>query len=269
MQRLIAAALAVLVAMPAYAGLTDFNRQIDSTNFIVERGCSGTLISLAPPLVLTNYHCIQRQVSVVERDRVEDNVVSKVREVRLDPVSLEQKRYDGHELVGSSQYVADIVARVRNRDLAVVQARTTLPNSIYSRILPEGEEAVRGEEVWAVGNPAGLDATVTRGIVSSVSRTFQFPWADNEDLPMIQTDVGIFGGNSGGALYNSDGYLVGIPTAGHRQATHLGLAIPTWFIWEFLADNCLAEHVGGEDAEQCEGEPEVDPSELAPGEEGL
>lgn len=231
----------------------EMNALIDQTNFIVNRGCSGTLISIDPPLILTNYHCVDDNVRTVEKDIVYSNgTISKVKEVRLDPVNVEQVSYAGHETVGTSSYVSEIVARAKNRDIAILKLRAaSIPHNTFSPLLPQDQQVQRGELVWAVGNPAGLDATVTSGIISSVTRTFRFPWAENEDLPMIQTDVGIFGGNSGGALYNSSGVLVGVPAAGHSQATHLGLAIPTSIVWEVLIANCLAEHVGGVSADSC------------------
>lgn len=259
MKSLILASILFFTALPASAWeLADMNKVIDQTNFIVNRGCSGTLISLNPPLILTNYHCIDQNVRSVNKEVVDNNgVVSTIKEVRLDPVAVEQVSYAGHETVGSSSYVSEIVARQKNRDIAVLQLRAaSIPHTVFSPLLPYGEEVQRGEIVWAVGNPAGLDATVTSGIISSVTRTFQFPWAENEDLPMIQTDVGIFGGNSGGALYNSSGILVGVPAAGHSQATHLGLAIPTAIVWEVLAKNCLAQFVGGADDADCNVEAE-------------
>lgn len=253
----IATALLISTASAALAWEPEkMNAVIDQTNFIVNRGCSGTLISLEPALILTNHHCVDRNIRTVSRDVTDENgKISSIKEQKLDPVDVVQVSYSGHETVGSSTYVAEIVAHQKNRDLAVLQLRAeSIPHSIFSPILPEGESVIRGETVWAVGNPAGLDATVTSGIISSVTRTFQFPWAENEDLPMIQTDVGIFGGNSGGALYNADGVLVGVPAAGHRQATHLGLAIPTSIVWEVLSNNCLAEYVGGNSDESCSAE---------------
>jgi len=255
MKSLILASILFFTALPAYAWeLDDMNNVIDQTNFIVNKGCSGTLISIDPPLILTNYHCIDRNVRSVNKEVVDSNgVVSSIKEVRLDPVSVEQVSYAGHETVGRSSYVSEIVAREKTRDLAVLQLRaSTIPHTVFSPLLPYGEKVQRGELVWAVGNPAGLDATVTSGIISSVTRTFQFPWAENEDLPMIQTDVGIFGGNSGGSLYNSSGVLVGVPAAGHAQATHLGLAIPSDIVWEVLAKNCIAQFVGGVDDDDCD-----------------
>lgn len=246
--------LSIVSASPVLAwDSNDMNSVIDQTNFIVNRGCSGTLISIEPPLILTNYHCIDRNVRVVNKDIAnEDGVLQTIKEVRLDPVTVEQVSYSGYETVGASSYVSEIVARKKNRDIAILKLRTEkIPHNIFSPLLPLESKVERGEAVWAVGNPAGLDATVTSGIISSVTRTFQFPWAENEDLPIIQTDVGIFGGNSGGALYNKYGQLVGVPAAGHSQATHLGLAIPSHIVWEVLSENCLAEHVGGTNLETC------------------
>ncbi len=257
MKSFILASLLFFTAASASAWeMKEMNAVIDQTNFIVNRGCSGTLISIDPPLILTNYHCIDSNVKSMNKEITDsDGVISKIKEIRLEPVQVEQISYTGHETVGKSSYISEIVARQKSRDLAVLKLRATnIPHNIFSPILPEGNQVMRGEQVWAVGNPAGLDATVTSGIISSVTRTFQFPWAENEDLPMIQTDVGIFGGNSGGALYNSSGVLVGVPAAGIREATHLGLAIPTAVVWEFLAKNCLAEHVAGVNNKDCDKE---------------
>lgn len=233
--------------------ITELNNIVDQTNFIVGNGCSGTLISLDPHLVLTNYHCIDRYVRTVSRNRENENgTVEKVNEIRLEPVPVTQVMYRDHETVGNTTFVSEIVARQKNRDLALLQIKaTSIPHSRTSMLLPKSVTVERGEPVWAVGNPAGLDATITSGIISSVNRTFRFRWAENEDLPMIQTDVGMFGGNSGGALYNGVGYLVGVPTAGIRQASHLGLAIPSFIVWEFLEHHCKAEHLGGQSRQSC------------------
>lgn len=236
--------------------LSELNAIVDQTNFIVGGGCSGTLISLSPALILTNHHCIDRFVRTVNTQRESKNgTMEQVTELRLDPVNVSQVLYRRHETVGNQMYVSEIVARQRNRDLAVLQLRAeTIPHARVSTLLPAEVAILRGEPVWAVGNPAGLDATITQGIISSVNRTFRFTWAENEDLPMIQTDVGLFGGNSGGALYNQYGYLIGVPTAGIRQASHLGLAIPHNVVWEMLENHCLAVQVGGTNNDYCNDE---------------
>jgi S1-C subfamily serine protease len=255
MKKIFSIAIAVsLLATPALAwDIAKMNEVIDQTNFIVDGGCSGTLISLNPALILTNYHCIDRRIRTQTRDVTNDRgLVVQEKRIVLDPVNVTQVAYAGHSTVGASTYVTEIVARQKNRDLAVLRLRAErVPYTIVSPLLPKDKTVERGSIVWAVGNPAGLDATVTRGIVSSTTRTFQFTWAEREDLPMIQADAGLFGGNSGGALYNDEGYLVGVPTAGIGQASHLGLSIPSAIVWEMLENHCLAEHLGGTNAKTC------------------
>ena len=82
-----------------------------------------------------------------------------------------------------------------------------------------------GEEVLAIGNPLGLDQTLTRGIVSAINRLLpDTPFSLME--PMIQTDAPINPGNSGGPLLNRCGEIVGITTALMPDAQNIGFAIP-------------------------------------------
>lgn len=220
--------------------LDQMNRLIDQTNFVVNRGCSGTLISVEERLILTNYHCIDQNVSFIEREEADTNgYARKVRVRRYADVTVEQHGYEGFDKVSTSQYVAEIIAEDKKVDLAILRIKGTIPHRIASRILPNNMKITRGERVYTVGNPAGNDATLLEGIVSNLNRTFQFPWTGNEKLAMIQFSGGIYGGNSGGALYNSSGYLIGVPAAGHSAATFIGLAIPISVVREFMLQNCL------------------------------
>ncbi len=222
-------------AMASWA-LDRMNAQIEQTNFIVGRGCSGTLIS--PTHILTNYHCIDGDVEAVEREVTDkDGFVKKVKQRRYRDVTLEQHQYDGFARTGTASYVSEIVAEDQKRDLALLKVKSKLPNSMFSKL---GGDVLRGELTYAVGNPAGQYATVVAGIVSSVNRTFEFPWTQGEKLAMIQFSGGLYGGNSGGALYNDKGELVGVPAAGFPAATFIGLAIPVSVVKSFIKDNCLA-----------------------------
>jgi S1-C subfamily serine protease len=245
MIRFLAALIACALAMPAAAQpswpVEDMNRAIDSTNFVVGRGCSGTLISLAPQLILTNYHCIDDAITNVEREVTDgDGFVKKVRQRKLADVTVEQNSYEGFARVGTASFVAEIVADDVKRDLAVLKVKGALPNRFASPLLPDGAKVQRGERVYAVGNPAGNENTVVEGIVSNVNRTFEFAWTDGAKLPMIQFSGGIYGGNSGGALYNAKGELVGVPAAGHQGATFIGLAIPIEVAKALMRERCLA-----------------------------
>lgn len=221
--------------------LEQMNRVIDQTNFVVNRGCSGTLISIEERLILTNFHCIENNISFVEREETDNNGYSrKVRVRRYSDINVEQHGYDGFARVSTASYVAEIVAEDKKVDLALVRIKSTIPHQIASNILPDSMKIVRGERVYIVGNPAGNDATVVEGIVSNLNRTFQLPWTGNERVAMIQFSGGIYGGNSGGALYNSSGFLIGVPAAGHRDATFIGLAIPISTVKKFMAENCYS-----------------------------
>lgn len=242
--RLFAAAVAILCAcLPASAWDRDaMNRQIDATNFIVAQGCSGTLIDVKQKLILTNYHCIDGFVRTVEREETgSDGRVVKVKREKLEDVPVTQRSYQGFETVGQATYVTRIVAHKQTRDLALLQIRAdSIPQNLASRVAGAEYKTLRGDHAFAVGNPAGLDATVVEGVISSVSRTFEFSWALDEKLPMLQFSGGIFGGNSGGALYDDGGQLIGVPAAGHRAATFIGLAIPAFIIRDFLTEACFA-----------------------------
>ena len=82
-----------------------------------------------------------------------------------------------------------------------------------------------GEEVLAIGNPLGLDQTLTRGIVSAINRILpDTPFSLRE--PMIQTDAPINPGSSGGPLLNRCGEVIGITTAIMPDAQDISFAIP-------------------------------------------
>ena len=121
---------------------------------------------------------------------------------------------------------AEVVATDPQTDLAVVRAdRSELPTASFADTLPRV-----GELAIAIGNPLGFENTVTAGIISGLGRAI--PGAAQQSpalIDLIQTDAAISPGNSGGALVNAAGQVVGInvayipPVAG---AESLGFAIP-------------------------------------------
>lgn len=231
--------LALLAFQPAHAiSAGDLNSLIDSTNFVVDGRCSGTLIDADHGLVLTNYHCIQHKIRTVERDETqEDGTVKTVRREERRDVPVAQHSYAGYDRVGTSEYLTEIIAAKERWDLALLQFKADeTPFKVDTDLLPEGEPVQRSEKVYAVGNPRLLDASVSSGVVASVTREFRFPWTGNREVPMIQFDAPIAGGSSGGSLYNDDGYMIGIPSAGYRGSGNLNLAIPIDTIYEFLAE---------------------------------
>ena len=128
---------------------------------------------------------------------------------------------------------ARIVGRDPDTDLAVLKIDLTpLPVAIFGR----SDQLRVGDLVLAIGNPIGLSQTVTHGIVSATSRQ-QLGIAPLEDF--IQTDAPINFGNSGGALVDSSGALVGINTAivaKNIGVEGIGFAIPVNMVRGVLAD---------------------------------
>jgi serine protease Do len=99
-------------------------------------------------------------------------------------------------------------------DLAVLKiAYTGLP----AAVIGDSDELTVGEEVVAIGNPAGLTGTVTNGIVSALHRKIKSA-STSFEMDCIQTDAAISPGNSGGALINLYGQIVGITSSKYTSA---------------------------------------------------
>lgn len=121
------------------------------------------------------------------------------------------------------EFAAEIVAMNTDNDLAVLKIEANTPLTA----LPFGrsDDLMVGETVIAIGNPLGLQTTLTTGVVSALDRTMEV--RDRPALEgLIQTDAAINSGNSGGPLLNILGELVGVTTAIRADAQNVGFAIP-------------------------------------------
>ncbi|HSB77477.1 MAG TPA: trypsin-like peptidase domain-containing protein [Candidatus Methylomirabilis sp.] len=110
-------------------------------------------------------------------------------------------------------------------DLAVIRITPPPDKPLPVASVGDSDRLRIGEEVLAIGNPLGLDQTLTRGIVSAINRILPVtPFSLQE--PLIQTDAAINPGNSGGPLLNRCGEVIGITTAILPEAQNIGFAIP-------------------------------------------
>ena len=127
-------------------------------------------------------------------------------------------RADGN---GEVSYDAEVVGTDKETDLALlkIKAKVSLPYLSFG----DSDSLKVGQWVMAIGNPFGLDHTVTAGIVSAKGRTIGAGPYDN----FIQTDASINPGNSGGPLINLDGQVIGINTAIIASGQGIGFAIPS------------------------------------------
>ncbi len=160
-----------------------------------ERGQGSGFILQSDGLVLTNAHVVEKS------DRV--------------TVGLQ----DGRRVEGT------VVGLDKLTDLAVVKLAGLGPWPVAP--LGNSDTLQVGEWAIAVGNPFGLDNTVTMGIISSLNRNASKLGITDKRLDLIQTDAAINPGNSGGPLLNADGEVIGINTLVRTgPGAGLGFAIP-------------------------------------------
>ena len=151
---------------------------------------SGVIVS-ADGVIVTNYH-----------------VVAQVNEIDV-------------RLADGRRFVADLLGADAATDLAVLKIDADeLPVAEWG----DSDSVEVGEMVWAIGNPYGLDRTITYGIVSAVGRRGV---VENPFQEFLQTDASINPGNSGGPLVDVHGHIMGITTAiVGRDFRGIGFAIP-------------------------------------------
>ncbi len=120
---------------------------------------------------------------------------------------------------------ADLVGADPVFDIALIRIAPPKDGTLPSAQLGDSDGVHVGDEVYAIGNPLGLDQTLTRGVVSAVNRILpSTSWSLGE--PLIQTDAAINPGNSGGPLIDRCGKVVGINTAIIPDAQNIGFAVP-------------------------------------------
>lgn len=108
-------------------------------------------------------------------------------------------------------------------DIAIIKIEATdLPEVSIGK----SEQLIPGQWAIAIGNPLGLDNTVTVGIISAIGRTSSQVGIPDKRVRFLQTDAAINPGNSGGPLLNDQGEVIGINTAIRANAQGLGFAIP-------------------------------------------
>jgi S1-C subfamily serine protease len=168
------------------------NRPTQSQQRLV-RGTGSGFIVRANGVIMTNAHVVNGA----------DRVTVKLK--------------DGREFTGR------VVGEDRLTDVAVVKIEAA---NLPTVSLGNSDQLKPGEWAIAIGNPLGLDNTVTAGIVSGTERSSRSIGASDRRVSYIQTDAAINPGNSGGPLLNQRGEVIGVNTAIIGGAQGLGFAIP-------------------------------------------
>lgn len=171
---------------------------------------SGIIIS-EDGYILTNNHIVSTSSSSSNSSSNNYYSVSEAEKVTVTLFN-DDKTYD-----------AKIVGTDEQTDLAVIKIeKTDLPKAEFA----DSDNIKVGEFAMAVGNPLGMQSSITCGVVSAVNR--KITDSDGKEFTLIQTDAAINAGNSGGALVNSQGQVIGINTL-KLQGTGIegmGFAIP-------------------------------------------
>ncbi|WP_427160463.1 HhoA/HhoB/HtrA family serine endopeptidase [Aliinostoc sp. HNIBRCY26] len=159
----------------------------------IERGTGSGFILSEKGQVLTNAHV------VADTDTVQ--------------VTLKDGRTFEGKVVGIDNITDVAVVKIPGEELPTVK-------------LGNSQNLIPGQWAIAIGNPLGLDNTVTIGIISATDRTSAQVGVPDKRVSFIQTDAAINPGNSGGPLLNAQGEVIGINTAIRADAQGLGFAIP-------------------------------------------
>jgi serine protease Do len=160
----------------------------------VERGTGSGFVIGADGVILTNAHVVEGADTTVN-------------------VTLRDGRSFTGRVLGADKVTDVAVVKIDATDVPVV----TIGNS---------DKLMSGEWAIAIGNPLGLDNSVTAGIISATGRSSSEVGVPDKRVGFIQTDAAINPGNSGGPLLNASGQVIGMNTAIIQGAQGLGFAIP-------------------------------------------
>ncbi|MGI9014105.1 MAG: S1C family serine protease [Phycisphaerales bacterium] len=122
----------------------------------------------------------------------------------------------------------ELIAVNNHLDLALIRITHPQENGEFIFAPLEFDELIEiGQDVFAIGNPLGLERTLSQGVISTTQRDF-------DGLSYVQTDAAINPGNSGGPLFNTRGEVIGITNMGILGGEALGFAIPTRYVKDFI-----------------------------------
>ena len=122
----------------------------------------------------------------------------------------------------------ELIAVNNHLDLALVRIDHPEEGGVFDFApIQDLEKLEIGQPVFAIGNPLGLERTLTQGVISTTQRNFN-------GLTYIQTDTPINPGNSGGPLFNTRGEVIGITNMGIPSGDNLGFAIPARYVKDFI-----------------------------------
>ena len=181
-----------------------------------ERRGLGSGFLIGDGLVLTNNHVVEVQ--------------DESRPGRYRPMDEIKVITDETAPGGAREFAAKVIGNDPKSDIALLKIEGKEVDKLKYAALGDSDSVEVGDYVLAIGEPFGLQATVTSGIISAKERTqFGGPYSD-----YLQTDASINPGNSGGPLFNLKGEVVGVNAAIISGANTIGFAIPVNVVKQIL-----------------------------------
>lgn len=173
------------------------------------RGLGSGFVISSEGHIVTNYHVVERETQI--------------------SITMFEKKETGYEKREFKN--VRILALHPSRDIALLKLDAKELDGLIldPLVLAEPGSVQQGDLVFAIGNPLGMERSVSQGIVSSTTRTM-------EHLRFLQTDAAINPGNSGGPLFNTRGEVVGIASAGSNFFDGLAFGVPIEDLTSFLVN---------------------------------
>ncbi len=161
--------------------------------------------------LITNFHVVENETQVTV------NIFRKVGGAGARVSHFRNEKIEDVRIIAVNPFM----------DLALLKFEPPEDLEVTVVYLAEDRELKEGDGVFAIGNPLGLERTISKGIVSKSNRA-------EDGLVYIQTTTQINPGNSGGPLFNERGEVIGVTNMGYLYAEGLNFAIPTRYVIDFL-----------------------------------
>jgi S1-C subfamily serine protease len=223
-----AAATASAAAGPDFPPIPDAFTEEEKRDIRVFREASGSVVSVTSLTLQRGYFSMD--VQAIPRGSGTGFVWDEAGHIVTNFHVIENAQRFSVALADQTAYEAQLVGFAPNKDLAVL--RLEAPEEVLKGLRPvrpgRSRELIVGQRVYAIGNPFGLDQSLTVGVVSALGRELRSP-GGRLIRDLVQTDAAINPGNSGGPLLDSAGRLVGVNTAIYSPSggsAGIGFAVP-------------------------------------------
>ena len=226
---LAAAAVAVCLAVPAYAAV-DADASTQTTVSAVDAGLAKMQDQMLAPVIQLNGNC-SGSIIYSDRDDKTGDITTYVLTARHcvkgnadKDMAVDVPQYQKMRIVKKDRYIARVKAQDSRADLALLELKDKQTFIAHTAtIAPEGSLFVMGEPVWTVGYPLGMALTITGGYFGSIE-TVDYP---RDGVEYFRATPDTAPGNSGGSLFHRDGEgnyeLIGVTTAGWRGWPYMTL----------------------------------------------